>query len=128
MTTFVDIYLKFPADEFYGKQFDELAKHFGSVEAIEQAFEVEFSCGDGMFVNDFWKWSDQMESLCATVSDEVMEKYDGNVCLISPPRFHETQKLFKTNKDYRFTVKYSEIKEEESYYLNSRLISTKWVG
>lgn len=62
------------------------------------------------------------------LTDEELEKYDGNVCLDSPPRFSESKELFKLNKPYRFTIKYSEKTEEAVFYLNSKEVSREWVG
>jgi hypothetical protein len=115
MTTQIDVYLKFPADAWYESKFDELARACGSVEHIERGFEIEFSCGDGKYLQD-------------DLSDEELEKYDGEVCLQSPPRFVDTNKPMKLNKPYRFTIKYSEKTEEAVYYINSKEISREWVG
>ena len=109
MNVVLDVYLKFPANEFYEQQFSKLRKYVGSVEDIEQLFGVEFSCGDGKFMSDFWKWSDNKQSLSVVVSDEELDKYDGHVCLNSPPRNNTTKELLESNKKYRFTVKYYEI-------------------
>ena len=118
MEVLFDEYLIFPANEEIERRYNQLHKHCGSVEAIEIAFEIEFSCGDGKFLS---KDSDFLD-------DEELGKYDGNVCLESPPRFFHSDKLFKTEKYYRFTVKYFESCEEEVYYLNNKEISRKWVG
>jgi hypothetical protein len=48
---------------------------------------------------------------------------DGKVCYLSPPRFSDTKKIFKTNKDYRFTVKRKSIDDmnnECRFYINGR--------
>ena len=107
MTTQLDIYLRFPANDWDEKQYSKLHKACGSVEHIEQAFEIEFSCGDGKYLQD-------------KLTDEELDKYDGNVCLDSPPRFAYTNELFKLNKKYRFTIKYSEKTEENIFYINSK--------
>jgi hypothetical protein len=118
MDTQVDVYLSFPADEEIEERYNELHKYLGSVEAIEIAFEIEFSCGDGKFLSNDSDFAD----------DEELGKYDGNVCLESLPKSHITGKLLKANKPYRFTVKYSETSEEEVYYFNSKEVNRKWVG
>lgn len=118
MDTQVDVWVSFPADADSEDSYNDLHKYFGSVEAIEIAFEMEFSCGDGKFLSNDSDFAD----------DQELGKYDGNVCLQSPPQSHVTRKLLKANKDYRFTVKYSEKTEEEVYYLNSKEIGRKWIG
>ena len=115
MTTQVDVYLKFPSDEWDEEQFNKLHKACGSVEHIERAFEIEFSCGDGKYLND-------------DLTDEELEKYDGNVSLDFPPRFVDTNEPLKVNKPYRFTIKYSEKTEEAVYYINGKEVSREWVG
>lgn len=115
MTTQLDIYLKFPADDWDEVQYSKLHKACGSVEHVELNFGIEFSCGEGKYLND-------------ELTDEELEKYDGNVCLDSPPRFSESKELFKLNKPYRFTIKYSEKTEEAVFYLNSKEVSREWVG
>ena len=115
MTTQLDIYLRFPANDWEEEQYNKLRKACGSIESIEQAFGIEFSCGDGKYLND-------------ELTDEELEKYDGNVSLDFPPRFAETLEPLKTNKPYRFTIKYSEKTEEAVYYLNSKEVYRKWVG
>lgn len=91
MTTQIDVYLKFLADAWDEEQYNKLHKACGSVEHIERAFEIEFSCGDGRYLND-------------DLSDEELAKHDGNVCLDSPPRFADTLEPLKLNKPYRFTI------------------------
>lgn len=120
MTTQLDIYLKFPADDWDEEQYNKLHKACGSVEQIEEAFGIEFSCGEGKYIQDFYQWSDTKQSLYATVTDEEIERLDGNVSLEEPPRFNENKEPFKLNKYYRFTIKYSEKNEEFVYYLNRK--------
>lgn len=120
MTTQLDIYLKFPADDWDEEQYNKLHKACGSVEHIEEAFDIEFSCGEGKYIQDFYQWSDTKQSLYATVTDEELERLDGNVSLEVPPRFNENKEPFKLNKYYRFTIKYSEKNEEFVYYLNRK--------
>ena len=133
MKTKFDAYMSFPADEYSFGTFDRLRKYLGSVEAIEQAFQIEFSCGDGKYLGDFWKWTDGGGGLFTEASDEELEKYDGRVCLETPPRFRTVKmsqvvEQMKTGKDYNFTIKYFPKKEEEVYYLNGKERSRKWVG
>lgn len=125
--------MSFPASEYTKSVFDRLAKYIGSIEDIERNFGIEFSCGDGKFSDDLWKWSDNGESIVYAVSIEELDKYDGNVCLESIPRFtpmkmSEVIEPLKAGKEYRFTIKYSPKTEEEIYYINSRERSRKWVG
>ena len=103
----------------------KLWEYFGSAEAIEQAFDFEFSCGDGKFMSDFWQWSESKEALICTVSDEELENYDGNVCLTTPPRFFETKKLLSVDKPHKFVVKCSDKTEEEVFFLNGKEISRR---
>lgn len=133
MNTVLDVYLSFPADAETDRSYDKLHKYLGSVEAIEEAFNLEFSCGDGKFLSDLWEWSENGEGLSATVADEELEKYDGNVCLQTPPRLRVIKmsmrpEQMKADKDYRFTIKYFEKVEEAVFYLNSKERGRKWVG
>ena len=128
MTTQVDVYLKFPSDAWDEVQYNKLRQACGSVEQIERGFEIEFSCGDGKYIEDFYQWSDNEQAIRTTVTDEELEKYDGNVSLDFPPRFVATKEPLKTNKPYRFTIKYSEKTEEVVYYINGKEISREWVG
>jgi len=133
MNTVLDVYLSFPADAETDRAYDKLHKYVGSVEAIEEAFGIEFSCGDGKFLSDLWEWSENGEGLSATVADEELEKYDGNVCLQTPPRLipikmSMIKEQMKADKDYRFTIKYFEKVEEAVFYLNSKERGRKWVG
>lgn len=127
-TTQVDVYLRFPANDWTEQQFDKLAKYFSGVEDIENSFEIEFSCGEGKYIEDFYQWSDNEEALVCTITDEELERLDGNVCLQHPPRFRETNEPLKLNKDYRFTVKYNDRTEEAVFYLNSKEVNRKWIG
>jgi len=112
MTTQVDVYLRFPADDWDEEQYIRLNKACGSVERIEQAFGIEFSCGEGKYIEDFYQWSDDEDALVCTITDEELDRLDGNVSLEDPPRFSESKRAFKLNKPYRFTIKYSEKNEE----------------
>ena len=112
MDTLFEAYVSFPATSEYDNQtLDRLHKLLGSVEQIEIDFEIELSCGDGKFLRDIED------------DDAALAKYDGNVCYLSPPRFVDTKKIFKTNKDYRFTVKrkaVDDITDECRFYINGR--------
>jgi hypothetical protein len=121
MQTEIDVSFKFPFQDTPTNQklFEKLWIFCKAIEGIENAFNIEFSCGDGKFMSDFWKWSDSGEGLCCTVSDEELEKYDGEVDLKSLPRFADTKKLFRADKWYRFTVKVDK-DEQYHYYLNSK--------
>jgi len=119
----LDIYISFPAESEWS--FNKLRKHFDCVEAIEEAFRIEFSCGDGKFASDFFEFSELGDSLVATVTDEELLKYDGQVCLETPPRLlpikmSMVKEQMIPNKDYRFTIKYFPKFEEEVYYINRK--------
>ena len=123
METQFDAFMSFPADEYTEQTFDRLFDLLQRpIEGLEDDFDIDFSCGDGKFFTDFWKWTENGEALIACASCEEMEKYDGKICLKSPPRFRDTKELFKTNKDYRFTVKtYGEDGNEEvRFYINGK--------
>lgn len=132
METQIDVYLKFPLDEEKDKEIEEdfgkLRKFCGSVEDMEEAFDIDFSCGDGKYLSDLWEWSESGDSLKAAVADEELEKYDGNVCTLFPPRRREDRKELATNKWHRFTAKYSEKREELVFFLNNKETFRKWVG
>jgi hypothetical protein len=113
METHFDAYMKFPATSEYDLgTFDRLRKLLGSVEAIECSFRIEFSCGDGKYM-----------SLLHT--EEEIEKYDGKVCLLTPPRFHTIKmsmlpEQMKADKDHNFTIKYKPKTEEQIFYINGK--------
>jgi hypothetical protein len=128
METQLDLYLSFPLSSWQEEDYAELHKACGSVEDIEENFDIEFSCGDGKYLSDLWAWSESGDSLKAKVADEELLKYDGNVCTDHPPRDRQTGTAFKLNKSYRFTIKYSEKTEEAIFYLGGKERSRKWVG
>ena len=128
MEPVLDIYLQFPLPPYMEEDYVALHKACGSVEDIEENFDIEFSCGDGKYLSDFWEWTESGDALKAVAADEELLKYDGNVCTNHPPRERENNKQFKVDKPYRFTIKYSEKNEELSFFLNSKKISSKWVG
>jgi len=133
----LNISLKFPLDAHAEKDYERLVKYCGSVEDVERNFEIEFSCGDGKYFNDFWKWTEAgalVANWPATPeANEEVFKYDGQVCTITPPRLNAIKmsmvpEQMKAGKNYRFTVKYSPKAEQEVYYINSKERSRKWVG
>ena len=113
METHFDAYMNFPATSEYDLgTFDRLRKLLGSVEDIECSFAIEFSCGDGKYLSDL-------------NTKEEIEKYDGNVCLLTPPRLvvikmSQVPEQMKAGKDYRFTVKYSPKTEQQIFYINGK--------
>jgi len=111
MQTKLTAIITFPTDVDTNPEYIKLWKYFGMVEFIEQAFQVEFSCGDGKFLSK--------------VTEEELEKYDGKVCLNTPPRIQATNKLCKLDKPYVFVVKCNDKTEEETFYLNSKVISKR---
>jgi hypothetical protein len=93
MDTIFSGYVKFPADEEVDlATLDRLYRLLGSVEEVEKAFNIEFSCGDGKYISD-------MED-----DSSELDKYDGNVCLSSPPRESNDGKEFELGKDYLFEI------------------------
>jgi hypothetical protein len=123
-----DEYLKFPLPPYMEEDYNALHKACGSVEDIEENFDIEFSCGDGKYLSDFWQWMEFDNPLEEEAADKELKKYDGNVCTNHPPRHREDKKQFKVDKPYRFTIKYSETREELMFSLNGKKISSKWVG
>ena len=113
MDTHFDAYMNFPATSEYDLgTFDRLRKLLGSVEDIESSFEIEFSCGDGKYLSDL-------------NTKEEIEKYDGNVCLLTPPRLvvikmSQVPEQMRAGKDYRFTIKYSPRTEEHIFLINGK--------
>ena len=113
METHFDAYMNFPASSEYDLgTFDRLRKLLGSVEDIECSFAIEFSCGDGKYLSDL-------------NTKEEIEKYDGNVCLLTPPRLNvikmsQIPEQMKAGKDYRFTVKYNHKTEQQIFYINGK--------
>ena len=113
MDTHFDAYMNFPATSEYNLgTFDRLRKLLVSVEDIECSFAIEFSCGDGKYLSDL-------------DTKEEIEKYDGNVCLLTPPRLNvlkmsQIPERMKAGKDYRSTVKYSPKTEQQIFYINGK--------
>ena len=113
MDTHFDAYINFPATSEYDLgTFDRLRKLLGSVEDIECSFAIEFSCGDGKYLSDL-------------DTKEEIEKYDGNVCLLTPPRLvvikmSQVPEQMKAGKDYRFTVKYNHKTEQQIFLINGK--------
>jgi hypothetical protein len=131
MPNSLDVYISFPSKSEWA--FNKLRKHFDCVEAIEEAFRIEFSCGDGKFASDFFEFSESGDSLVATVTDEELLKYDGQVCLETPPRLlpikmSMVKEQMEVDKNYIFTIKYFPKFGEEVYYINRKERSRKWVG
>lgn len=132
----LDIALIFPI-VFGEKQFETLVEYCGSVGEVEENFQIEFSCGDGKYFSDFWKWSPG-GALVANWPDtpegnEEVIKYDGQVCLETPPRLNSIKmsmvpEQMKAHTIYRFAIKYSEVNKEEIYYINGKERSRKRVG
>jgi hypothetical protein len=133
----LNISLNFPLDAHAEKDYERLVKYCGSVEDVERNFEIEFSCGDGKYFNDFWKWTEGgalVANWPATPeANEEVFNYDGKVCLLTPPRLNAIKmsmvpEQMKAGKNYRFTIKYSPKVEQEVYYINGKERSRKWVG
>jgi len=106
--TVFDVYLMFPLTEDQESDYNELYKACGSVEHIEQAFDMEFSCGNDLYLSDIED------------DEKLLHQYDGEVCTNSMPRHQVDGITFKPNKPYRFTIKYLEKDEELVYYLNGK--------
>jgi hypothetical protein len=125
MQTKLQVSIKFPTDVDTDDGYHKLWKYLGSAEHIEQAFEIELSCGDGLFMSDFYTWSENKESLICQVTDEDLLKYDGNVCLKSAPRIFGERKLLNVDKSHKFVVKCKDKTEEEIFFLNGKEISRR---
>jgi hypothetical protein len=116
--THFDAWMRFPViSEYDHGTFDRLHKLLGSVEDIECSFAIEFSCGDRKYLSDL-------------DTKEEIEKYDGNVCLLTPPRLNvikmsQMPEQMKPNKDHLFTVKYNPKTEEQIFYINRKERSRK---
>ena len=108
MDTVLDVYLSFPMPLEQEEDFGELYKACGSIEHIEEAFDIDFSCGDNKYLSDIEDY------------DKELAKYDGKVCTDSVPRDRNDGREFKPNKDYRFRIKYSERDEEFVFFLNNK--------
>ena len=106
--TVFDLYLMFPLTEDQESDFEELYKACGSIERVEEAFDMEFSCGNDLYLSDIED------------DEQLLHQYDGEVCTKSMPRHQVDGKEFKPNKPYRFTIKYLEKGEELAYYLNNK--------
>lgn len=105
----VDVYVRFPTvNDFYKKNLNKVAKYCGSIEQTEQAFNIEFSCGDGKYLSDIED------------NEEDLEKYDGEVSTEFPPIDCLAGVEFIPNKAYRFTIIYFPNREESVFYINSK--------
>ncbi len=58
METKFEAHLIFPLDVWSQPEYEKLVKYCGSVEDVEQNFEIEFSCGDGKYFSDFCNWTE----------------------------------------------------------------------
>jgi hypothetical protein len=132
----LDLYLSFPIDAYHEPKYAKLVKYCGSVEDVEQNFEIEFSCGDGKYFSDFWKWTEGGALVAnwpdTPEGDEEVYKYDGKVCTDTPPRLlackmSMVHEQMVAGKGYRFTIKYYKKTGEEVYYINNKERSSKAV-
>jgi hypothetical protein len=132
METKLDITLKFPSDQWSDQQFEKLRKYCECVENVEDYFNIEFSCGDGKYFSDFWKWTEGGALIAnwpdTPEGDDEVFKYDGKVCLETPPRNKTTKISLALNKHHRFTIKYTPKCGEQVFYLNNKETGRKWVG
>ena len=135
MPNTLDIYISFPVENEWS--FNKLRKHFDSVEAMEEAFGIEFSCGDGKYFSDFWKWTEGGALVAnwpnTDEADDEVARYDGQVCLKTPPRLKAIKmsmrpEQMEVDKNYIFTIKYFPKFGEEVYYINRKERGRKWVG
>jgi hypothetical protein len=133
----LDFYLSFPIQPHQGSSYEKLTKYCGSAEDVEINFKIEFSCGDGKYFSDFWKWTDGGALVAnwpdTPEGDDEVYKYDGQVCTNTPPRLNaikmsQVVELMLPNKPYRFTIKYFKKVEQEVYYINGKERGRKWVG
>lgn len=109
MNAAFDAHLSFPASDWVNKQIDTLQKLCRSIEGVEIDFDIEFSCGNNLYLSDIED------------DDALVDRYDGEVCTESVPRFRDTNQPFKPGKDYRFTIKvYGEDEEEVRFYINGK--------
>jgi hypothetical protein len=110
--------LSFPVSKssYYEWAHDQLVKLLGCVEAVEASFDIEFSCGDGKYFSDFSEYPKD---------DAEWTKYDGRVCLETPPRRGSDGDTLKKDKQYRFTVKYDPKHEEQIFYIDDKEINRK---
>jgi hypothetical protein len=136
MNIVLDVVLSFPTDVETNRVFTKLYKFCGAVEDVENDFGIEFSCGDGKYFSDYWYWTEGGSLVANYHTDEEYEevaKYDGKVCLLTPPRFKQTKRSqvpeqMEQDKRYRFTVKYYEKSQQYVFYINGKERSRKWVG
>ena len=134
METIFDAYVSFPATSEYSLgTLDRLVKLCESVEMVEQYFNIEFSCGDGKYYNDYWRWTEGGSLLANYHTEQEYEevaKYDGEVCFESVPRFRDTKELFEVDKDYNFTIKSKQTKDgdEVAFFINGKVRSQQCVN
>ena len=132
----LDLYLSFPIQPHQEPDYSKLVKYCGSIEDTEKNFEIEFSCGDSKYYNDYWKWTEGGSLVANYHTDEEYEevaRYDGKVCTNTPPRLNAIKmsmvlEQMLSHKSYRFTIKYFPKLESEVYYINNKERSRKWVG
>lgn len=134
METIFDAYVSFPATSEYSLgTLDRIVKLCESVELLEQYFNIEFSCGDGKYYNDYWYWTEGGGLVANYHTEEEYDevaKYDGKVCFESVPRFRDTNELFKADKDYNFTIKSKETEDGDkvTFYINGKVRSTQIIN
>jgi hypothetical protein len=135
--TKLDLYLSFPIQPHQEQDYVKLVKYCDGADGVEVNFGIEFSCGDGKYFSDFWKWTEGGALVAnwpdTPEADEEVYKYDGIVCTKTPPRLNANKmsmvtEQMKANKGYRFTVKYFPKVEQEVYYINGKERGKKWVG
>ena len=133
----LDLYLSFPIQPHQESSYEKLTKYCGSAEDVEINFKIEFSCGDGKYFSDFWKWTDGGALVAnwpdTPEGDDEVYKYDGQVCTNTPPRLNAIKMSMMpeqmiAGKNYRFTIKYFPKVEELVFYINGRERGRKWVG
>jgi len=107
MRTLFDEYITFPCGEVSEQKLIKLWKLCDNIESIERNFGLEFSCGDGKYLSDI------------EIDAAELEKYDGQVCVVGPPRYVKNNELLKIGKRYRFTVKIDK-DEQLRYYFNTK--------
>jgi hypothetical protein len=113
MHTHYDAYIGFPVSKshYFQWAYDGLVKLLGCVEAVEKAFDIEFSCGDGKYFSDFQEFP---------LDEAEWRKYDGQVCLETPPRYGSDGHALDKDKEYNFIVKYDPKTEEQIFLINGK--------
>lgn len=89
--------------EFFSNDLDTIRSYFGCIESVEFIFDIEYSCGDGLFYSDIEN------------DDILSSQYDGKLD-VNTFRVVETKKTY--SKPKLLTCWYNP-EEQRGLYINN---------